>query len=82
MSAREGLMTPHLWWPKTSILNEPKAGIHQLYESNVLSGRDLNDSVMLMAIMVEVSTEWKNTDVGVIEIHHEDPREDLNENPW
>jgi hypothetical protein len=82
MSAGDGLMTPHLWWPKTSILNEPQAGKHQLYESNILSGRDLNDSVMLMAIMVEVSTEWKNSDVSVIEIHHEDLREDLNENPW
>ena len=65
-SAGDGLMTSCLWWPKTTILKKPKVEVNNLYESTAMSGSKLNDSVLLMAVMVEVSEPYRDDEVSVV----------------
>ena len=65
-SAGDGLMTTHLWWPKTSILKKPKVDVSNLHESTGMVGSELNDSVLLMAVMVEVSDQYRDDEVSVV----------------
>ena len=65
-SAGDGLMTTHLWWPKTSILKKPQVDVSNLHESTGMVGSELNDSVLLMAVMVEVSDQYRDDEVSVV----------------
>ena len=65
-SAGDGLMTTHLWWPKTSILKKPQVDVSNLHESTGMVGGELNDSVLLMAVMVEVSDQYRDDEVSVV----------------
>jgi uncharacterized membrane protein YozB (DUF420 family) len=69
-SAGDGLMTTHLWWPKTSILKRPQVEVANLHESTGMIGSELNDSVLLMAVMVEVSDQYRDDEVSVVVNEH------------
>lgn len=60
-------MTSHLWWPDTSILNRPQFPVDHLHKSDVISLDKLNDSVVLVAVLVEVSEAFRGTEVNVVE---------------
>lgn len=60
-------MTSHLWWPNTSILNRPQFPVDHLHKSDVVSLDKLNDSVVLVAVLVEISEAFKGTEVNVVE---------------
>jgi hypothetical protein len=60
-------MTSHLWWPDTSILNRPQTPVDHLHKSDVVSLDKLNDSVVLVAVLVEVSEAFRGTEVNVVE---------------
>ena len=60
-------MTSHLWWPDTSILNRPQFPVDHLHKSEVVTLDKLNDSVVLVSVLVEISEAFKGTDVNVVE---------------
>ena len=60
-------MKSHLWWPDTSILNRPQFPVDHLHKSDVVTLDKLNDSVVLVAVLVEISEAFRGTDVNVVE---------------
>lgn len=60
-------MTSHLWWPDTTILHRPQFPVDHLHKSEVVSLDKLNDSVVLVAVLVEISEAFKGTEVNVVE---------------
>jgi hypothetical protein len=60
-------MTSHLWWPDTSILDRPQFPVDHLHKSDVVTLDKLNDSVVLVSVLVEISEAFRGTDVNVVE---------------
>ena len=60
-------MTSHLWWPDTSILNRPQFPVDHLHKSDVVTLDKLNDSVVLVSVLVEISEAFRGTEVNVVE---------------
>ena len=60
-------MSSHLWWPDTSILNTPSFSVDHVQKSEVVTLDKLNDSVVLMAILVELSEAFTGSVVNVVE---------------
>ena len=60
-------MTSHLWWPDTSILNRPQFPVDHLHKSDVVTLDKLNDSVVLVSVLVEISEAFKGSEVNVVD---------------
>jgi hypothetical protein len=60
-------MSSHLWWPDTSILNRPEFPVDHLHKSNVVTLDKLNDSVVLVAVLVEFSEAFRGNQVNIVE---------------
>jgi hypothetical protein len=60
-------MSSHLWWPDTSILNTPSFSVDHVQKSEVVTLDKLNDSVVLMAILVELSEAFTGSVVNIVE---------------
>jgi hypothetical protein len=60
-------MSSHLWWPDTSILNTSTFSVDQVHKSEVVTLEKLNDSVVLMAVLVELSEAFTGSVVNVVE---------------
>jgi hypothetical protein len=71
-----GLMVPgdeslklknHLWWPQTSLVSIPSSNHATIHASNVLALERLNDSVVMIAVLVGLSDAFINSDVTCVE---------------
>ena len=60
-------MTSHLWWPDTSILNRPQFPVDHHHKGDVITLDKLNDSVVLVAVLVEISESFRGNEVTVVE---------------
>jgi len=60
-------MSSHLWWPDTTILNKPEFSVDHIHKSGVVTLEKLNDSVVLFAVLVEVSDAFAGSVVNVVE---------------
>jgi len=59
-------MANQLWWPQTSLLSFPATSHAQIHPSDVLALEKLNDSVVMMAILVGLSDSFINSDVTCV----------------
>jgi hypothetical protein len=57
----------HLWWPQTSLVSIPSTNHATIHASNVLALEKLNDSVVMMSVLVGLSDAFINTDVTCVE---------------
>lgn len=60
-------MSSHLWWPNTSILNSPSFSVDKAHKSEVVTLEKLNDSVVLMAVLVELSEAFAGSLVNIVD---------------
>jgi hypothetical protein len=56
-----------LWWPRTSLLSLPSTHHAEVHSSDVLALEKLNDSVVMLAVLVGVSEAFINSDVTCVE---------------
>jgi hypothetical protein len=56
-----------LWWPRTSLLSLPPTNHAEVHSSDVLALEKLNDSVVMLAVLVGVSEAFINSDVTCVE---------------
>lgn len=59
-------MKSHLWWPESSIVAKPPVGVAEVHSGPAISPEQLNDSVVLLAILVDVSQPFANSDVQLL----------------
>lgn len=59
-------MTSHLWWPDVEIISKPKTDFVEWHRGVAMSTDRMNDSVVLMAVLVDVSGEFLNTEVRLV----------------
>ena len=57
------ILDSHLWWPETSLLGTPNSDNARVHTAQVLSGAHLNESVVMMAVLVGVSSGFINSQV-------------------
>jgi hypothetical protein len=57
------VLSSHLWWPETSLLGSPNSDNAEVHTAQVLSGAHLNESVVMMAVLVGVSSGFVNSQV-------------------
>jgi hypothetical protein len=57
------VLSSHLWWPETSLLGSPISDNAEVHKAQVLSGAHLNESVVMMAVLVGVSSGFVNSQV-------------------
>jgi hypothetical protein len=57
----------HLWWPQTSLISSPSSDHATIHASNVLALERLNDSVVMIAVLVGLSEAFINSDVTCVE---------------
>lgn len=57
----------HLWWPQTSLVSIPSTNHATIHASNVLALEKLNDSVVMLSVLVGLSDAFINTDVTCVE---------------
>jgi len=60
-------MTSHLWWPDTQLLPVPAANYAELHPSQLVTLDRLNDSVVMVSVLAEVSQGFVNSDVSILE---------------
>jgi hypothetical protein len=56
-----------LWWPQTSLLSLPPTNHAEVHSSEVLALEKLNDSVVMLAVLVGLSEAFVNSDVTCVE---------------
>ena len=57
------VLSSHLWWPETSLLGSLISDNAEVHTAQVLSGAHLNESVVMMAVLVGVSSGFVNSQV-------------------
>ena len=57
------VLSSHRWWPETSLLGSPNSDNAEVHTAQVLSGAHLNESVVMMAVLVGVSSGFVNSQV-------------------
>jgi len=60
-------MTSHLWWPDTQLLPAPANSCAELHPSQLVTLDRLNDSVIMVSVLAEVSQGFVNSDVNILE---------------
>lgn len=59
-------MSSHLWWPESEIIGTPSTTFVQAHGGSALAADRLNDSVVLLAVLVDVSRGFPNSDVLLV----------------
>ena len=59
-------MNSHLWWPDAEIIARPECEFVERHSGVAMSTERMNDSVVLMAVLVDISRDFRNTDVKLI----------------
>lgn len=63
------LMDSHLWWPQTALLELPQTEHVGVHSSKILHLQKLDDTVVMVAVLTELSQPFLNTDVaGVVDV--------------
>lgn len=60
------VMTSHLWWPESEIIGAPSTTFVETHKGSALAAERLNDSVVLLAVLVDVSKGFPNANVSLV----------------
>jgi hypothetical protein len=64
------VMSSHLWWPESEIIAAPISTFVETHKGSTLVAERLNDSVVLLAVLVDISKGFSSSNVSLI---HDSP---------